>query len=162
MTLHCILGSYRLPLGFLMETIGSPHGWSGHPMKTPTVSSSLTPNLSLFCSVLFCSVLSAHGCRICGVAHRCSENRSREGRKPASCKRLFFYASKHIPHKVPETFNFCLELCHQFFNWFFLSAGTTTLFFGTLFVRVGRNSFFPFWQINPRCFESQWRFKAHR
>lgn len=142
-----------LALGFLVETIGVTPWMIGPPDENPQCQP--LPHAQAL-AVLFCSVACCLRTAAEFVESRIVAARIDRGRAQASFVQApFFYARKHIPHKVPETFNFCLELCHQFFNRFFLSAGTTTLFFGTLFVRVGRNSFFPFWQIDPRCFESQ-------
>jgi hypothetical protein len=84
-------------------------------MKTPNVSPSLTPKLSLFCSVLFCAVCLRTAAEF--VESRIVAARIDRGRAQASFVQApFFYARKHLAQKVPETFNFCLELCHQFFN----------------------------------------------
>lgn len=124
-------------------------------MKTPTVSPSLTPKaLSLlFCSVPFRAVCA----RLPNLWSRASLQREsiEEGRKPASCKRLFLMLESiyHMRFQKLSTFawNFVISFSIDSSCLQVLQLCFSELFF----VRVGRNSFFPFWKIDPRCFESQ-------
>jgi hypothetical protein len=144
-----------LALGFLVETIGVTPWMIGPPDENPQCQP--LPHAQAL-AVLFCSVLLRAVCaRLPNLWSRASLQREsiEEGRKLASCKRLFSMLESiyHIRFQKLSTFawNFVIS-----FSIDSSCLQVLQLCFSELFLCVfGRNSFFPFWQIDPRCFESQ-------